>query len=97
MTQAGNEKEFRITKKEVNAALRTTLPIMVTFLVLGSGFGILMEEHGFGPLWSVLSGIIIFSGTVQFVSISMLGSGSIPVAAITALIVSARHIFLSIG
>ncbi len=97
MTQAGNEKEFRITKKEVNAALRTTLPIMVTFLVLGCGFGILMEEHGFGPLWSVLSGIIIFSGTVQFVSISMLGSGSIPVAAITALIVSARHIFLSIS
>lgn len=69
-------EEFKITGKEVKAALKTSFPIMVTFLVLGSGYGILMEKHGFGPLWSVLSGIVIFSGTVQFVSISMLGTGS---------------------
>ncbi len=84
-------------KKELKAALRSSLPIMVTFIILGSGYGILMEEHGFGPLWSVMSGIIIFSGTVQFVSISMLGGGSWLMAGITALMVSARHIFLSIS
>ena len=70
---------------------------MVTFLVLGSGYGILMEKHGFGPLWSVLAGIIIFSGTVQFVSIAMLGAGSFGIAALTALMVSARHAFFSIS
>ena len=88
---------MQIGKKELNAALSSSLPIMVTFLILGSGFGILMEEHGFGPVWSALSGIIIFSGTVQFVSISMLGGGSLLMAGITALMVSARHIFLSIS
>ena len=90
-------EEFRITGKEVRAALKTSFPIMVTFLVLGSGYGILMEKHGFGPLWSVLSGIIIFSGTVQYVSVSMLGSGSYLMAALTALMVSARHAFFSIS
>ena len=40
-------EEFRITGKEVKAALKTSFPIMVTFLVLGSGYGILMEKHGF--------------------------------------------------
>lgn len=90
-------EEFKITGKEVKAALKTSFPIMITFLVLGSGYGILMEKHGFGPLWSVLSGVVIFSGTVQFVSISMLGTGSFIMAALTAFMVSARHAFFSIS
>lgn len=87
----------KITAKDLKAALHTSLPIMVTFVVLGIGYGILMQKHGFGPLWSLISGIIIFSGTVQFVSIGMLGSGSYIMAAVTALMVAARHIFFSIS
>lgn len=92
-----NRQPFTITKRDITAALRTSSPIMVTFLVLGSGYGILMQKHGFGPLWSLLSGIVIFSGTVQFVSVSMLGGGSLVMAAVTALMVAARHIFFSIS
>ena len=44
-----------------------------------------------------LSGIVIFSGTVQFVSVSLLGSGNIIMAAFTAFMVAARHIFFSIS
>ena len=88
---------MKITKRDISAALHTSLPIMVTFVVLGSGFGILMQKHGFGPVWSLISGIIIFSGTVQFVSVSMLSSGSFIMAAITAFMVAARHIFFSIS
>lgn len=79
------------------AALHTSAPIMVTFVVLGIGYGILMQKHGYGPVWSLLAGIIIFSGTAQFVSVSLLGSGSLIMAALTALMVSARHIFFSIS
>lgn len=78
-------------------AFKTSLPIMVTFVVLGIGYGLLMEKSGYGPLWSLASGLIIFSGTVQFVSVTMLGSGSVLMAAITALMVAARHIFFSIS
>jgi len=87
----------KVSKKDVLAALRTSLPIMVTFVVLGIGYGILMQKHGFGPWWSLLSGIIIFSGTVQFVSVTMLSGGSVIMAAVTALMVAARHIFFSIS
>ena len=87
----------KITGKDIGAALRTSLPIMVTFLVLGAGYGILMEKHGYGPVWSLLSGIIIFSGTAQFVSVTMLSSGSVLIAGITALMISARHVFFSIS
>ena len=88
---------MQITRRDAAAALRTSLPIMVTFIVLGTGYGILMNEHGFGPVWSLLSGIIIFSGTVQFVSVTMLSNGSVIMAAVTALMVAARHIFFSIS
>lgn len=88
---------MRITKRDVRAAFNTSLPIMVSFVVLGIGYGLLMQKNGYGPLWSLLSGLIIFSGTVQFVSVTMLGSGSVIMAGITALMVAARHIFFSIS
>ena len=87
----------KITRKDVLAALHTSSPIIVTFLVLGIGYGILMQRHGYGPLWSLLSGIIIFSGTAQFVSVTMLSSGSVIMAGLTALMISARHVFFSIS
>lgn len=91
------QKIFDITKRDATAALHTSLPIMATFVALGIGYGILMEKHGFGPLWSLLSGILIFSGTVQFVSVSLLAGGSPVMAAVTAFMVAARHIFFSIS
>ncbi|MBR3377178.1 MAG: AzlC family ABC transporter permease [Mogibacterium sp.] len=87
----------KLTKKDILAAFKTSSPIIVTFLVLGAGYGILMEKHGYGPLWSLLSGIIIFSGTAQFVSVTMLTSGSVIMAFLTSLMISARHIFFSIS
>lgn len=87
----------KISKKDVLAALRTSSPIIVTFVVLGIGYGILMQKHGYGPGWSLLSGIIIFSGTAQFVSVTMLSSGSVTIAGLTALMISARHVFFSIS
>lgn len=88
---------MNISRKDASAAFKTSFPIIVTFIVLGIGYGILMQKSGFGPVWALLSGIIIFSGTAQFVSVTLLASGSFVMAAITALMVSARHIFFSIS
>ena len=41
---------MKITKREISSAFKTSVPIMVTFIVLGIGFGLLMQKHGFGPL-----------------------------------------------
>ena len=87
----------KVTKKDIAAAFKTSMPIMVTFIILGMGFGILMQKHGYGPVWSLISEILIFSGTVQFVSISFMEGGSFIMAAITALMVSSRHSFFSIS
>ena len=39
----GNEDKQKVTTKDVKAALHTSSPIMVTFIVLGIGYGILMQ------------------------------------------------------
>ena len=88
---------IHMKKRDVLAALHTSAPIMVTFIVLGTGYGMLMQKHGYGPLLSLIAGIVIFSGTAEFVSVSMLNSGSLVMAALTALMVSARHLFFSIS
>ena len=89
--------ELKITKTEIKAAFKTSFPIMVTFIVLGIGFGLLLQKHGFGPVWALASGIVIFSGTVQFISVALMSTGSVLMSALTALMVSARHIFFSIS
>ncbi len=75
VTRRGNNCYYRAMKKfdrkTVIESFRTSIPIMVTFVVIGIGYGILMQKHGFGPLWSLLSGFVIYSGTAQFVSVAM--------------------------
>ena len=75
-------------------AFRDTLPVMAGYIVLGTGFGILLSTKGYGVLWALSMGILIYSGTMQFVAVDMLASAVSPVSAgLTAFMVSARHIF----
>ena len=92
-----HNNNFNITKKEVVKAFKTTSPIIVTYLMLGIGFGILMQKHGYNAIYSFISSVIIFSGTGQYLLVSFLKDTSFYVAAITLFIVSARYIFFSIS
>lgn len=95
--QSNQKSGFCITGKEVFEAFKTSIPIMVTFIVLGTGYGLLLEKHGYGPVWALVSGLVIFSGTVQYVSVGLLSAGSFVMAAVTAIMISIRYIFLSIS
>ena len=83
---------------DARRAFIDTLPIMTGYLTLGIGFGILLETKGYGPLWSLAMGLIVYSGAMQFVAIELIVSGTpLLTAAITALMVSARHLFYGIS
>ena len=79
-------------------ALKNTIPVMTGYIVLGLGFGILLSAKGYNALWAFSMGIIIYSGTMQFVAIDLF-SGGVPLgaAALTSLMVSARHLFYGIS
>ena len=82
----------------ITKAFRDTIPVMTGYVVLGIGFGILLSTKGFNALWALATGIIIYSGTMQFVAVDMMSGGvSLFSAGLTALMVSARHLFYGIS
>lgn len=87
-----------MTKRVVRAAFMKSLPIMAGYIVLGIGFGILLQKSGFGVLWALCMSIVIYAGSMQYVGVSLLASGaSLLVTAVTTLMVNARHLFYSIS
>lgn len=85
-------------KKTIQAAFVKTLPVMAGYLVLGFGFGILAEKSGYGVLYAVLMSTCIYAGSMQYVAVSLLTSGaSLITAALTTLMVNARHLFYGIS
>lgn len=85
-------------KQTVKSAFLATLPVLTGYLVLGFGFGIVLRaEGGSIPLAAAMS-TLIYAGSMQYVAISLLSGGaSLITAALTTLMVNARHIFYGIS
>ncbi len=83
---------------KVKRAFKDTLPVMTGYVVLGLGFGILMASKGYNAFIVLSEGILIYSGTMQFVLADMLSGGvTLGACALTALMVSARHLFYGLS
>jgi len=87
-----------LTKKLLRTAFLDTVPVMTGYVFLGFGFGILMQQNGFGVLWAGAMSLLIYAGSMQYVAIPLLTSGaSLLTAAMTAFVVNARHLFYGIS
>ena len=92
------KNKFLISNSLFLTALKDTIPVMTGYMVLGIGFGILLSTKGYNFLWAFAMSIIIYSGTMQFVAIDLFSGGvSLGAAALTSLMVSARHLFYGIS
>lgn len=84
--------------KMIRTAFVKNLPVMAGYVVLGIGFGILSVKNGFGFWWVLAMSGLIYAGSMQYVAVSLLASGaSLITAALTTLMVNARHLFYSIS
>lgn len=87
-----------MNRNVMQKAFRKSLPVMAGYIVLGAGFGILLESAGYGVLWSFAMSTLIYAGSLQYVGVSMLTAGvSLLTAALTSLMVNARHLFYGIA
>lgn len=85
-------------KKAVRTAFLDTVPVMTGYLFLGFGFGILLYQQGYGPLWSLAMSLFIYAGSMQYMAVSLLSGGAgLLTAALTAFVVNARHLFYGIS
>ncbi len=79
-------------------AFYTSLPVMAGYIVLGIGFGILLHDAGYGVVWSLAMAVLIYAGSMQYVGVSLLAGGaSLLTAALTTVMVNARHLFYSVS
>ena len=87
-----------MNKTLLRAALKDTVPVLTGYLFLGAGFGILLNENGYGVGWALLMSLCIYAGSGQYLLVSLLSSGaSLLSTAIATLLVNARHLFYGIS
>ena len=85
-------------KSSAKQAFLASLPVMAGYVVLGTGFGILLSSKGYGPLWSLSMSLFIYAGSMQYLAVDLLAGGAgLITAALTALLVNARHLFYGIS
>lgn len=82
----------------LRAAFPTTIPILAGFLFLGITYGVYMNVSGF-PFWyPMIMSLVIFAGSVEFVTVNLLLGAFNPLQAFAmALMINARHLFYGIS
>ncbi len=79
-------------------AFKDSIPVMAGYIVLGTAFGVLLADKGYGFIWAFVMSFTIYAGSMQFVAINLLTScASLISAAIMTLLVNARHIIYGIS
>ena len=79
-------------------AFKQSVPIMAGYIVLGMGFGVLLESKGYGVLWAIAMSVFIYAGSMQYVVINLItGGASLIATALMTLMVNARHLFYGIS
>lgn len=84
--------------KYLTFAFKQTLPVFFGYLFLGSGYGLLLNEAGYGWPWALLTSLVIYAGSMQYVLVSVLGThmGLFSIALLT-LSINSRHIFYGLS
>ena len=75
-------------------ALTKAFPVMLGIAFLGVGYGVYMRYCGFDIIWPIFTAAVIFAGSMEFITVSLLLSTFNPgYALLLTLIVNGRHLF----
>lgn len=75
---------------------KTMLPICISYIPIGIGCGILLEQAGFGSLAVLLTSLLIYGGASQFMIASMTLGGATLIQVVTMVFfINLRHILMS--
>ncbi len=85
-------------KKAFKAAWPKTIPIMAGFLFLGFSYGVYMNVSGFSFVYPMVMSVVIYGGSLEFLTVSMLLSPFAPLQVfMVSLMIQARHLFYGIS
>ncbi len=85
-------------KSASRRAFIDTLPVLIGYLFLGIGFGVMLHHAGFGLPWAIGMSVLMYSGSMQYLAIDLLSGGvSLLSAGLTTLMVNIRHLFYGLS
>ena len=84
--------------KAFKAAFPHTIPIFAGFWFLGITYGLYMKVSGFSFWYPLFMSMIIFAGSMEFITVNMLLGAFHPLQAfLMTLMINARHLFYGIS
>ena len=87
-----------VDKATLKYSFKKSIPVFAGYIVLGMGFGILLQSKGY-PWWlAPIMSISIYAGSMQYVAVDLLATGaSYITTAIMTIVVNFRHIFYGVS
>lgn len=87
-----------MNKQTLTQAFRASLPVMAGYLVLGLGFGVLLQNQGYSFLWAFLMSLTIYAGSMQYAALDLISGGAgLITTALMTLMINARHFFYGLS
>ena len=74
-------------RETVKQAFLSSIPVMAGYVVLGTGFGILLRNAGYGVGWAFAMSLLIYAGSLQYVGVSLIAGGASLLTAIIGMLV----------
>lgn len=85
-------------KETLLFAFKNSIPVMTGYVFLGLSYGIYARVSGLPFYYPMLSSILIFGGSLEFVSVAVMLSTFSPISTfLMALMLQARHLFYGIS
>lgn len=85
-------------QKAFRAAFPLTFPVFIGYIFLGIAFGILSGSSGFHVGWAFLMSLLIYAGSMQFVTVPLLlAPYHFLSTVLLTLMVNARHLFYGLS
>lgn len=79
-------------------AFRDTVPVLTGYIFMGIGFGILLRQAGYGPVWALSMSLFMYAGSGQYLAVELLSKGaSLLSTALATALVNARHLFYGLS
>ncbi|MFZ3110437.1 MAG: AzlC family ABC transporter permease [Rectinemataceae bacterium] len=73
-------------------AFKATIPVLLGYVTIGFGFGLLAVNTGYPPWFALLMSVFVFAGAAQYIGIGLFAAGaSLTEIALVTLIVNLRH------
>lgn len=89
---------MKINGSLLQKAFLKTVPVLAGYVVLGMGFGIMMNDAGFSPVFSLAMSLFVYAGSMQYAGVSLIASGaSILTTALMTILINARHLFYALA